>query len=84
MAGRQRHPVLFAVAGIGDYFVPGTTYPLADFLMRSREAYGIASERVRKKFGFPCSRAAGALAEVEGIGGRFPPDAVVKVEAFEE
>jgi uncharacterized repeat protein (TIGR04042 family) len=69
---------------IKDFFVPGTTYPLADFLTRSREAYGIASERVRQKYGFPCSLAARALAEVEGMGGRFPADAAVTVDAFEE
>lgn len=69
---------------IKDYFAPGTQYPLADFLSRSREAYGIASERVRQKYGFPCSRAARALAEVEGLGGRFPSDALVTVDSFEE
>ena len=37
---------------IKDYFAPGETYPLADFVERSRTALNIASERVRAKYGF--------------------------------
>ena len=39
---------------IKDYFAAGQTYPLTDFLSRSRTALTIASERVRAKYGFPC------------------------------
>jgi uncharacterized repeat protein (TIGR04042 family) len=50
---------------IRDYFTPGTAYELADFLRRMREATAIASERVRAKYGFPCSRALAQLRSIE-------------------
>ena len=34
---------------IKDYFAVGATYPLADFLERSRTALNIASERVQRE-----------------------------------
>jgi uncharacterized repeat protein (TIGR04042 family) len=71
---------------IKDYFVPGETYALADFLERSRTALNIASERVAARYGHPCSLALGQLARLEAAGGRFlqTPDARVAVEAFDE
>jgi len=70
---------------VRDYLVPGQHYPLADFLKRTREALGIASERVRAKYGFACSQAMDQLAEIEAIAGRFDgrPDAHVTVTAFD-
>ncbi len=68
---------------IRDYFVVGVGYPLAEFLERLRAATAIASERVRVKYGFPCSRALGQLTQVEQRAERFAghPDArVVMVE----
>jgi uncharacterized repeat protein (TIGR04042 family) len=50
---------------IKDYFEPGATYALADFMSRIRKATHIASERVRAKFGFACSRANDQLAAIE-------------------
>lgn len=50
---------------IKDYFVPGETYTLEDFVSRSRTALQIASDRVRAKYGFPCGRAMGQLQEIE-------------------
>jgi uncharacterized repeat protein (TIGR04042 family) len=50
---------------IREYFTPGTAYELADFLRRIREATAIASERVRAKYGFPCSRALAQLRLIE-------------------
>ena len=41
---------------IRDYFVPGETYALADFLALSRTALAIASDRVKAKCGAPCRR----------------------------
>lgn len=52
---------------IRDYFVPGKSYAMPDFLTRSREALNIASERVRVKYGRPCSLALGQLAEIERL-----------------
>lgn len=71
---------------IKDYFQPGAAYPLPDFLRRSREAYGIASERVRQKYGFGCAHAASELEALEDLAARFhhQPDAQVRIERFEE
>lgn len=70
---------------IRDYFTPGDTYPLPDFLKRSREALNIASERVRAKYGSPCSLALGQLAEIERLAQPHTdkPDAAVTVVAFD-
>jgi uncharacterized repeat protein (TIGR04042 family) len=69
---------------VEDYFTAGDTYPVADFLERSRTALGIASERVREKFGSPCSRAADQLARIERSAAVFAgmPGASVTVEAL--
>jgi len=71
---------------IKDYFNPGDSYELTDFLTRSREALNIASERVRQKFGFTCSSAMSQLDEIETIAARFSgiENAQVVVEAFIE
>ncbi|SON57110.1 hypothetical protein HDIA_3569 [Hartmannibacter diazotrophicus] len=71
---------------IKDYFEPGQSYPLDDFLKRSREALGIASDRVKAKYGRPCSLALGQLQRIEAMSGRFTdtPQATVAVEAFDE
>ena len=69
---------------IKDYFAPGTSYPLPDFMARSREALNIASDRVREKFGFACSMAMDQLAQIEATAERFEPGSSVEVLAFEE
>jgi uncharacterized repeat protein (TIGR04042 family) len=71
---------------IKDFFVPGKSYALAEFLQRSRTALRIASERVRQKYGYTCGHASAQLDEIERIAARFEatPDALVIVEAFEE
>ena len=50
---------------VKEYFVPGTSYDLQDFVDRSRTALQIASDRVQAKYGFPCSRALGQLQQIE-------------------
>jgi len=71
---------------VRDYLEPGRRYPLDDFLQRTREALGIASERVRAKYGFACSQAMDQLAEIEGIAAHFSTtaDAQVTVVAFDD
>jgi len=71
---------------VRDYLEPGRRYSLDDFLQRAREALGIASERVRAKYGFACSQAMDQLAEIEGIAARFSAtvDAQVTVVAFDD
>jgi uncharacterized repeat protein (TIGR04042 family) len=71
---------------IKDYLVPGESYTVADFLERSRAALEIGSERVRRKYGHPCSLALAQIARIEAgcerFGDRTQP--VVCVETFEE
>jgi uncharacterized repeat protein (TIGR04042 family) len=50
---------------VEDFFVPGAVYGVGDFVERSRQALGIASERVREKYGVACTAASGQLAEIE-------------------
>jgi uncharacterized repeat protein (TIGR04042 family) len=71
---------------IKDHFVPGTSYPLADFLDRSRIALGIASARVEAKYGVPCSRALGQLHTIETQAALYAghPGPVVTCTAFIE
>ena len=71
---------------IKDYFVVGETYPLPDFLHRSRSALNIASDRVKAKYGFACSRAMGQLARIEATAARFTPSQQtgVTIMSFEE
>jgi len=64
---------------IRDFFVPGNTYPVPDFLQRSREALNIASERVRAKYGHPCSLALGQLLEIERLAARYAREAQAEV-----
>lgn len=66
---------------VQDYLEPGAHYPVEDFVGRTREALGIASDRVRTKFGFPCSRAAASIAGIERDAAAFH-DGTVTVERF--
>lgn len=71
---------------IKDYFEPGTSYALPEFMRRIREATQIASDRVMAKFGFVCSRAGDELAGLESQAARFADrtDARVHVIEFQE
>lgn len=64
---------------IRDFFEEGQTYPIRDFLDRSRKALTIASDRVEAKFGYPCSLALGQLARIEAAGALFLEDADARV-----
>lgn len=67
---------------IREFLEPGRRYPLDEFVARSREALGIASERVRRKYGFACSRAMDQLAEIEARAARHAGDAGAQVEVM--
>jgi len=71
---------------VKDFLSPGTTYPLVEFVERSRTALNIASDRVQAKYGFPCSRAEAQLERIETAATAFANalDAHVTVDAFEE
>jgi uncharacterized repeat protein (TIGR04042 family) len=70
---------------IAEFLTAGEEYLLYDFVTRSRAGLHAASERVREKYGSPCSRAAAQLAAIEWIAKRFvaSADARVVVESIE-
>ena len=68
---------------IKDHLAVGRDYPVAAFVSLSRLALGIASERVRTRYGFPCGRAQAQLARIEATACRQGPGTVY-VESFEE
>jgi uncharacterized repeat protein (TIGR04042 family) len=69
---------------VRDHFVPGSVYPMAEFLARCRAALGAASDRVRAIHGSPCSLALGQLARIESTAAGFPSSAEVFFESFKE
>ena len=50
---------------VKEYFNPGETYELKEFVAKSRTALKIASDRVKKAYGFPCSKALSQLQQIE-------------------
>ncbi len=70
---------------VKDYFEPGQSYTVTDFLTRSRESLTIASDRVQAKYGFPCSRALGQIRQIEAAAKPYleKPDEAVKVIEFQ-
>jgi uncharacterized repeat protein (TIGR04042 family) len=71
---------------IRDFLSVGASYSLDEFLSRSRTALDIASERVKKKYGWQCSRARAQLNRIETAAAGFAamPGARVVVDAFED
>lgn len=71
---------------IKDFFEPGKSYALSDFLGRIRQASQIANDRVQAKYGFVCSRAGDELGQIERHAARFSEDprAHVQVIDFQE
>ncbi|MBS0980915.1 MSMEG_0570 family nitrogen starvation response protein [Acetobacter thailandicus] len=69
---------------IQDHFTPGQEYPVRIFLEKAETALGEASERVRARYGFPCSRALGQLQVIRQTCVPFlnRPDAQVSVVSF--
>ena len=68
---------------VRDYLEVGRSYPLADFLDRSRTMLNIGSERVRARYGYACSGALDQLAEIEARAAGVDAAASVTVLAFE-
>ncbi len=68
---------------VQEYFAPGESYALSDFVAKSRTALEIASERVRQKYGFACSAAIDQLARIEDVAAIQDPQGRVTVEAFD-
>jgi uncharacterized repeat protein (TIGR04042 family) len=69
---------------VEEFFEPGVNYPLDAFVDLSRQALTEASQRVRARYGFLCSRAEAQLSEIERRAGEFQQtgDVTVTVEEF--
>lgn len=69
---------------VSEVFSEGQGYKISEFEALSREALHEASERVRLKYGFPCSRALGQLAVLtQGCAAyASQPEATIRVEKF--
>ena len=61
-----------------------TEYELSNFIERSRIALQEGSDRVKAKYGFPCSLALGQLQKLETSSTRYNSDTKVKVLQFLE
>ena len=59
---------------VTEFFEPGTRYPVPDFLHRSRMAMQRASNRVKARYGYPCSLAMGQLDRIEQRTTGFDPE----------
>ena len=59
-------------------------YPVREFLEKADTALTDASERVRARYGFPCSRALGQLQAIRQTGAPFlnQSDAQVRILSF--
>lgn len=62
-----------------DHLEAGKSYPVAEFVARTRTALNEASERVRTKFGFYCTSASDQLAAIERTAARFEPFEITRV-----
>jgi len=51
---------------VNQFFSPGASYGIEDFLLRARQALHAASARVEQKYGHPCARAHATLETLEG------------------
>jgi len=70
---------------VQDFLTPGQRYPLPEFLQRTHDALSVASERVRAKYGFACSRAMDQWAAISAHAEAFQsqPGAQVEVMRFD-
>ncbi|MEQ6900974.1 MSMEG_0570 family nitrogen starvation response protein [Nocardioides sp. YIM 152588] len=62
-----------------DHLEAGSTYTVAEFTDRSVRALGIASDRVRAKFGFACSSAAATTEQIRRSARAYPAGDLVEV-----
>src|SRR5258706_12024350 len=71
---------------VKEYFEAGAVYTLNDFVARARRALLAASERVRLKYGYACSRAEDQLTEIEAAAARCASSGggQITIEALEE
>ena len=68
---------------VREYLEVGGTYPVSEFVDRSRTMLNIASERVKAKFGFYCSAAMDQLTRIEERASTYSGDATIAVVEFD-
>lgn len=64
---------------IHDYLTAGVSYPVVEFVSRSTAALGVATERVRAKFGFACTSAEATAADITTRAAKFAHDDRVEI-----
>lgn len=64
---------------VHDFLAAGGSYTVADLTTRTTTALGIASDRVREKFGFACTSAAATTDQVRRSASSHAPDDLVLV-----
>ena len=69
-------------AVVEEYFAAGQTYPVDEFVERSRLALMIAGDRVKADYGYPCGHASRSIALIEAHAERYGPGDVT-VEGIE-
>ena len=69
---------------VKEHLAVGASYPVHEFVSRAATALDIGSERVRARFGMPCSRAIAQKAAIERQAAAFAPDSTVLVRVFDE
>ncbi len=60
---------------------PGASYEVGELVRRTVAAMDEASDRVRARFGFPCTRAGATRAQVREHAARYPLDGTATVVA---
>lgn len=68
---------------VREHLQVGGSYPLPEFVHRCGIALHIASDRVRLKYGYACSRALDQLAQIEDTSSHYPPASRVLVIGFD-
>jgi uncharacterized repeat protein (TIGR04042 family) len=68
---------------VRDFVEVGRSYPVDEFLRRSREMLTIASERVKAKYGFYCTAAMDQLDQIERHASRYEGTSVITIVRFE-
>jgi uncharacterized repeat protein (TIGR04042 family) len=62
-----------------DHLRAGITYPIEDFARRAQAALDEAGERVRVKYGYYCTSAAGSAHRIKELAAAYPPGTTVEV-----
>lgn len=67
---------------VQEHLQVGTSYPVADLVLATRTALGVASDRVQSRYGVPCPLAQAQITAIEQAARRFGADELTVVEEF--